>query len=93
MAKLLMKIKYTSIGAHFDGLADALVLCGVHPLMQHVQGYSGSHWTPSLGKYSLHIAPAAAGAPANKTTMKNAPTLLAILMAVAVHWNNTVCIV
>jgi hypothetical protein len=40
MAKSLMMIKCTSVMAHFDGLADALVLCGVHHLMQHVQGYS-----------------------------------------------------
>ena len=26
--------------------------------MQHVQGYLRSHWTPPLGKYSPHIAPA-----------------------------------
>jgi hypothetical protein len=29
-------IKCTSITAHFKGLADAPVLCGVHHLMQHV---------------------------------------------------------
>jgi hypothetical protein len=56
--------------AHFEGLVDAPVLCGVHCLMQHVQGYSGSHWTPPLGNYSLRIAPAATGVTANKTTMK-----------------------
>jgi hypothetical protein len=28
--------------------------------MQHVQGNSGSHWTPALGNYLLQIAPAAA---------------------------------
>jgi hypothetical protein len=57
MAKLLMTIKCTSVAAHSDGLADTLVLCGVHCLMQHVQGYCRSHWMPSLGNYSLHIAP------------------------------------
>ncbi len=46
-----------------------------------------------LGNYSLCIAPAAAGLRANKTLMKkNAPTLLAILMAVAVQQYDTVCI-
>jgi len=39
--------------------------------------------TPPLGKYLLCIAPAAARATANKTTMTNAPTLLSVLMAVA----------
>jgi hypothetical protein len=38
--------------------------------MRHVQGYSRSHWTLPSGDYSLHIAPAAARATANKTKMK-----------------------
>jgi hypothetical protein len=55
----------------------------------HVQGYSGSHWMPPLGDYLLCIAPAAAVATVNKTTMKNATTLLVILMATAVRRYNT----
>jgi hypothetical protein len=70
MAKSSTTIKCTSIAAGFNGLADALVLCGVHRLMQQVQSYSGNHWMPPLGNYSLCIAPAAARATANKTTMK-----------------------
>jgi hypothetical protein len=38
--------------------------------MQHVQGYSGSHWMLPLGNYLLCIAPAAARATSNKTKMK-----------------------
>jgi hypothetical protein len=38
---------------------------------------------PPSGDYSLSIAPAAARATANKTTMQNVFTLLAVLMAVA----------
>jgi hypothetical protein len=38
--------------------------------MQHVQGYTGSHWMPPLGNYLLRIALAGARATANKTTMK-----------------------
>jgi hypothetical protein len=49
--------------------------------MQHVQGYTGSHWTQPLGN---------ARVTANKTTMENAPTLLAILMALVVHRYDTV---
>ena len=64
-----MTNKCTSVAAHFEGLAHVPVLCGVHCLMQHVQGYSGSHWTPPPGNYSLCIAPVATGATANKTTM------------------------
>ncbi len=51
-------------------LADALVLYAVHPSMQHVQGYSGSHWMPPLGNYSLQIALAATGVTENKRTVK-----------------------
>jgi hypothetical protein len=65
-----MTSKCTSIAAHFEGLVDAPVPCGVHCLMQHVQGDSGSHWTPALGNYSLHIGMVAARATANKTMMK-----------------------
>jgi hypothetical protein len=69
MTKLVMTSKCISIAAHFEGLANALVLCGVHCLMQHVQGYSRSHWTPPLGNYLLRNAPAASEATANKITM------------------------
>jgi hypothetical protein len=40
------------------------------PLMQHVQGYPGSHWTPPSGNYTLRIAPAAARATGNETMTK-----------------------
>jgi hypothetical protein len=70
MTKSTMTLKCTSVPAHFEGLANALVLCDVHPPMQHDQGYSGSHWTTPSSNYSLHIAPAAARATANKTMMK-----------------------
>jgi hypothetical protein len=28
--------------------------------MKHIQGFTGSHWMPSLGKFSHHFAAAAA---------------------------------
>jgi hypothetical protein len=37
-----------------------------HP-MQHVQGYTRSHWTLPLGDYLLRIAPAATTATTTKT--------------------------
>jgi hypothetical protein len=40
-----------------------------HCPMQHVQGYTGSHWTLPSDDNSLHIAPAAARATENKTAM------------------------
>jgi hypothetical protein len=62
--------KCTSSTGHFNGHSGAPEQYKLHRPMQHVQGYSGSHWTPPSGNYSLHIAPAAARATANKTTMK-----------------------
>jgi len=56
----------TSVAAHFDGHAKALKRYMQHRPMQHVQGYTGSHWTPPSGDYSLRIASAAARATANK---------------------------
>jgi hypothetical protein len=70
MKKLRVTSKCTSIAAHFEGLADALVQYRVHRPMQHVQGYTGSHWVLPLGNYLLHIAPAATRATANKITTK-----------------------
>jgi hypothetical protein len=40
-----------------------------HRLMQHVQGYSGSHWMPPSGDYLLYITPAAARATGKQTTI------------------------
>jgi hypothetical protein len=65
-----MRNKCTSFSGRFDGHGSAPVQYKVHCLLQHVQGYSRSHWIPPLGNYSLRIALAAAGATANKTTMK-----------------------
>jgi len=54
---------------YFDGHGEALKQYMRHRPMQHVQGYTGSHWTPPSGDYSLRIALAAARATANKTSM------------------------
>jgi hypothetical protein len=60
-----------------------------HRPMKHAQGYTGSYWTLPSGDYSLLIAPAAARATINKTTMLNVPALLAVLMAIAMRRYNT----
>ena len=70
MAKLLMTIKCTLSVIRFDGHGGLLVQYKAHCLMQHVQGYSRSHWMPPLGDCLLCIAPAAARATANKMTTK-----------------------
>jgi hypothetical protein len=57
--------------------------------MQHDQGFTGSHWTPPSGDYSLCITPAAARATINTTIMEHVPTLLAVSMAIAMRWYYT----
>ncbi len=58
----------TAVG-HFDSHGSPLVQYKVHCPMQHVQGYSGSHWMPAWGDYLLRIAPAAARATGKQTTI------------------------
>jgi hypothetical protein len=53
--------------------------------MQHDLGFTGSHWMPPLGDYSLRIAQAVARATINSTMMQHVPTLLAVLMAIAMQ--------
>ena len=82
--KAMMTNKCTSIAGHFDGHADALKRYEVHRLMQHDQGYTGSLCMLPSGDYSLHIAPVAARATITKQC-KNAPSLLAISMDIAMR--------
>jgi hypothetical protein len=58
--------------------------------MQHVQGFIISFWTLSSGNYSPCIALEATRFAGKTTTMKNTPSLLAIPLAMAVRWYNTV---
>jgi hypothetical protein len=62
--------KFTSVAGHFDGHLVMLKQYMQNCPMQHVQGYTESHWTLPSGDYSLCIAPVAARATANKTKMK-----------------------
>jgi hypothetical protein len=82
----------TSVAGHFDGHSGAALQYGGHCLMQHDQGFAGSHLMPQLGNYSLRIAPAAARATINPTIMQHVPTLLAISMAIAMRRYYTACI-
>jgi hypothetical protein len=74
--------KCNSVAGNFDSHGGAPEQYEAHCSMQHVQGYTGSHWTLSSGNYSLRIAPVAAMVTNNKTTMKHTPHLLAILMTI-----------
>jgi hypothetical protein len=84
-----MAHKYTSVTGHFNGYVEALKQYMQHHPMQHVLGYTGSHWMLPSGDYSVRIAPVATRATANKTSMKNVPTFLVVSMAVVVRQYNT----
>jgi hypothetical protein len=81
--------QYTTIATHFDGRDEAPVQCCIYCLMEGVQGFTRSHWTPPSGKYLLRIILADNRVACKKKTMKKAPYLLAILMAVVVRRYNT----
>jgi hypothetical protein len=65
MTKLMMTNKCISVAGHFNSHGGAPVQYKVHCLMQHVQGYTGSHWMLPSSDYLLGIAPAAARPTAN----------------------------
>jgi hypothetical protein len=70
MTKLMMTNKCTSVAGHFGSHGGAPVQYKALCSMQHVQGYTKSHWMLPSGNYLLRIAPASARATANKTTTK-----------------------
>jgi hypothetical protein len=67
MTKSTMASTCSSIVGRFDGHGGQPVQCKADLPMQHVQGYSGSHWTLASGDYLLRIAPAAARATGKQT--------------------------
>jgi hypothetical protein len=71
MTKSTMSNECALSTGRFDGHGGAPEQYRRHRLMRHVQGYSGSHWTPPLGNYLLRIAPAAARATCKQTTIIN----------------------
>jgi hypothetical protein len=52
--------KCKQISCGFDCHADAAVQCGVHRPMEHIPGFTRSHWMPPSGKRQGRIAPVAA---------------------------------
>ncbi len=52
--------KCRQIAGDFDCHAYAAVQHGVHRRMEHIQGFTWSHWMPPLGKGLRRIALAAA---------------------------------
>jgi hypothetical protein len=52
--------KCRQIAGIFDGHADAGVQCTTHCPMEHIPGFTRSHWMLPLGKCLHRIAPTAA---------------------------------
>jgi hypothetical protein len=52
--------KCRPIDDDFDGHGNAAVQRGAHRPMEHIQGFTRSHWMQPLGKCLRRIAPAAA---------------------------------
>jgi hypothetical protein len=66
-----------SVVGRFDGHMNSLKQYTQHCPVQHVQGYTGSHWRPPSGDYLLRIAPAAARATTANETMTKIYTYIA----------------
>jgi hypothetical protein len=47
------------IPGEFDGHADVAVQCGTHCLIEHISGFTRSHWMLPSGECLHPIAPAA----------------------------------
>jgi hypothetical protein len=84
-SKLMMTNKCTSVVARFKGLVDAPEQNRRHRLMRHVQGYSGSHWTPAQATTCSVLPQRLPGQQANKQQSTNIPKKVAVLMAMATH--------
>jgi len=52
--------KCRQITGNFDCHADVTIRCWVHCPMEHIQGFTQSHWMPPSGKCLRRIAPTAA---------------------------------
>jgi hypothetical protein len=52
--------KCMQIAGNFDCHGDAVVRRGAHCLMDHIRGFTQSHWMQPLGECLCRIAPVAA---------------------------------
>jgi hypothetical protein len=52
--------QYTYFAGNFDCHGDAVVKCGAHHPMEHILGFTRSHWMPPLGECLGPIDPVAA---------------------------------
>ncbi len=92
MTKLMMTNKCTLSSGRFDGHGGAPEQYRQHCPMRHVQGYSGSHWTPTRATTCSVSPQQPPEQQANKQQSTNTPKKVAMLMAVVVPRYNTVCI-
>ncbi len=83
--KVVETHKCTSVAGHFDGHADALKQYTQHCPLEKIQDHTRCPWMPPLVAYLLCIAPAAARVTGKHRTIKNTPTFLAMLMAMAMR--------
>ncbi len=51
--------KCRQIAGNFDHHANAAVRCGAHSPMEHIHGFTRSHWMLPSGECLRHIAPVA----------------------------------
>ena len=60
--KITDDVKCRQIAGNFDchAHADAAVWCRAHCLMEHIPGFTRSHWMPPSVEWLHHIAVAAA---------------------------------
>jgi hypothetical protein len=59
--------KYRRIAGDFDCHANAAVRRGAHLTIEHVQGFTRSHWMPPSSEWLRHIAPSATMVDKNNT--------------------------
>jgi hypothetical protein len=52
--------KCRQLDGNFDCHGNAAVRCGVYRPMEHIRGFTGSHWMPPSVECLRHIAPTAA---------------------------------
>jgi hypothetical protein len=69
--------KCRRIAGNFDCHTDASVRCGANRWIEHIQGFTWSHWMPPLGECLRRTAPAAImGDEFVKTTLNTTKTQL-----------------
>ncbi len=85
--------KCRRITGNFDCHADAAVRRGVHCPIEHIQGFTGSHWMPPLGMCLRHIASAAAMIDGFVETTLNTTKTQLLHSNYGTFWSLVVCLI